>query len=124
MIGIVILFNKLGRVYKEEPDNMMKEVLAHQPEQVPLPDPAIVSIISSFFSDRDLGPWELVGSIESSSCEMERPTVRRVRHSKEGGEQARQHLCKLLLLQASRGLAYQLDGSLQACLALAMAPCQ
>ena len=121
MIGIV--FNKLGRVYKEEPDNMMKEVLAHQPEQVPLPDPAIVSILS-FFSDRDLGPRELVGSIESSSCEMERPTVRRVRHSKEGGEQARQHLCKLLLLQASRGLAYQLDGSLQACLALAMAPCQ
>ena len=123
MIGIGILFNKLARVYKEEPDNMMKEVLAHQPEQVPLPDPAIVSILS-FFSDRDLGPRELVGSIESSSCEMERPTVRRVRHSKEGGEQARQHLCKLLLLQASRGLAYQLDGSLQACLALAMAPCQ
>ena len=52
MIGIVILFNKLGRVYKEEPDNMMKEVLAHQPEQVPLPDPAIVSILSSFFRQR------------------------------------------------------------------------
>ena len=52
MIGIVILFNKLGRVYKEEPDNMMKEVLAHQPEQVPLPDPAIVSILSSFFFRR------------------------------------------------------------------------
>ena len=70
MIGIVILFNKLGRVYKEEPDNMMKEVLAHQPEQVPLPDPAIVSILSSFFQTETWDHGNLLTALRAARARL------------------------------------------------------
>ena len=89
MIGILILFNKLGRVYKEEPDNMMKEVLAHQPEQVPLPDPAIVSIISSFFQTETWDHGNLLAALRAALARWSGPrsgesgTARRV-ESRQG----------------------------------------
>ena len=66
----------------------------------------------TLLQNKDLGPGELVDSVESSTSQVKWATVRGVRDSKQGGEEGRKLISNLLLLQAGRALSDQLDGGL------------
>ena len=77
----------------------------------------------TLLQNKDLGPGELVDSVESSTSQVKWATVRGVRDSKQGGEEGGQLLSHLLLLQAGWALSDQLDGGLDTSLSLAEATC-